>query len=326
MITVLLLVGAHWYDRRCDVEAYSCAGNIMVRALVIQRRCRKGVCMQVPNLVDFGGVDIELFFATEILKLRSLHYGYWDEIPALQDITIESIRQAQARFTERLLSHVPEGVESILDVGSGIGDNARALSARGYQVTAVSPDKNHAKYYASSPQIKFHNTTFEGFESDQRFDLIFVSEALDYFDRELGLKKFRRYLKPGGRVLIATMFRHKDKEFEDNFQLKDLPYVQLAEKHNFSLQKSVDITSNAVPTMMFAHWALLEYVQPSIEMGRIYLSASSPWKYWLFKLLLGKQIKEISRILSYYERRINPEYFKKNVRYVTLLFSMQPEA
>lgn len=281
---------------------------------------------RVQNLVDFGGFDLELFFATEILKLKSLHYGYWDEAPRLEDITLQSVRDAQARFTERLLSFIPEGVRTVLDVGSGIGDNARALAAKGYIVTAVSPDKNHAKYYgpAGENNITFHNTTFEGFESEQQFDLIFISEALNYFDQDVGLQKCRRYLKPGGHLLVAAMFRYGDsREFRDNYPLTELPYVQKAHGYGFTLLQSKDITPNTLPTMMLSNWAIREYVWPSLEMARRYFAASSPWKFWALKLLFGKQIKELTKILEYYEKRTAPEYFSKSMRYATLLFSLR---
>ena len=276
------------------------------------------------HLTEFDGFDLELFFATEILKLKSLHYGYWDELPLLEELSLENVRQAQARFTKRLLSFIPEGVQTILDVGAGIGDNARSLAARGYKVTAVSPDKNHANYYGPPGEgnITFHNQTFEAFDSKQTFDLIFISEALDYFDRRVGLRQCQRYLKPGGHLLIAAMFRFGDaREFGDDYQLSELPYVKLAVEHGFSLVRAADITKNTLPTMMLTHHALQEYLHPTLEMMRLYLSSSAPWKFWLLKRLFGKQLREVSKILAYYEQRTNPEYFSKSVRYTTLLFS-----
>ena len=67
---------------------------------------------RVRDIAGFDGLNLELFFVTEILKLRSLHYGYWEETP--ERIDLDSVRQAQADFTERLLSHIPPGVQKIL--------------------------------------------------------------------------------------------------------------------------------------------------------------------------------------------------------------------
>jgi SAM-dependent methyltransferase len=232
------------------------------------------------------------------------------------------VRQAQAEFTGRLLSHIPPGVHKILDVGSGIGDNARALASRGYIVTAISPDKNHPKYYGPPEEnnITFHNVSFEDFQSEERFDLVFISEALNYFDRDVGLQQCRKYLCPGGYLLIAGMFRSLDEQdFADDFQLHDLQYVRQAAGYNFSLLKTVDITRNVLPTMTLSSRAIKEYVRPSIGMAERYLKASGPWKLWLIKLFFAKQLRELSEILDYYQRRTAPEYFLRKIRYAILL-------
>jgi len=86
---------------------------------------------------DKPELNLELFFCTEVLKLKSLQYGYWEQEEKLD---LESIRRAQQHYTETLLEMIPEDVHNILDIGCGIGDNARALAAKGYHVTAISPD------------------------------------------------------------------------------------------------------------------------------------------------------------------------------------------
>ena len=91
-------------------------------------------------------LNFELYFVTEVLKLRSLHYGYWDEERSNGRLDLDEIQRAQSRFTERLISFVPPETKTILDVGAGIGDNARALSRSGHRVTAISPDRNHERY------------------------------------------------------------------------------------------------------------------------------------------------------------------------------------
>ena len=95
--------------------------------------------MSGPEKAWVAEQDFELYFVAEVLKLSSLHYGYWEVGEASGRIDLDEVRRAQSLFTDKLLSFIPGSVNTILDVGAGMGDNARALAAAGYRVTAISP-------------------------------------------------------------------------------------------------------------------------------------------------------------------------------------------
>ena len=139
-------------------------------------------------------LNFELYFVTEVLHLRSLHYGYWDGGRARTGVDLEEMAEAQARFTERLVDFVPPDVKTVLDVGAGIGDNAHALARLGHRVKAISPDGNHQSYFdeIGDPNVSFERSTFEAFESEDRFDLVLFSESHRYFDRRFGLERARQ--------------------------------------------------------------------------------------------------------------------------------------
>ena len=40
-------------------------------------------------------LNFELYFVTEVLKLHSLHYGYWDDGRSDDRIDLENVRQAR---------------------------------------------------------------------------------------------------------------------------------------------------------------------------------------------------------------------------------------
>lgn len=257
------------------------------------------------------GYNAELFFATAVLRLKSLHYGFWDTPP--EKVGLASIREAQTRFTERLMEFVPDNAGTVLDVGAGIGDSAQALAQRGLKVTAISPDRNHGRYFRKLRRqgIAYIRTGFENLDIAGRFDLIFICEALNYFDREIGLEQCRRYLDPNGHLLIASMFRHPDgKAYPERFALADLPYIALANKFGFTLLATRDVTANVLPTIEYAHRSLQRYAFPVVE-------ALS----WLSKTPLRQAIGSIQEVRSYYERRTEPEYFRTHIRYVFLLFA-----
>ena len=151
-----------------------------------------------------SNLDLELLFCVNVLKLNSLHYGYSD---APERLTLDSARAAQKRYTQTLLDAFPGDVKRVLDVGCGIGDNARAMVERGYAVTAVSPDANHEAYFAAHPcaGLRFVRSKFEALSLSGQFDLVLMSESQNYFDADAGFAQVRRYLRPGGYLFISGM-------------------------------------------------------------------------------------------------------------------------
>jgi len=75
--------------------------------------------------------------AHHFLGMNDLHYGYW---PAGLPVVPGNLAAAQAHYTELLMSRIPAGVRSILDVGMGAGTTARKLVEKGYRVDGVSPN------------------------------------------------------------------------------------------------------------------------------------------------------------------------------------------
>ena len=84
--------------------------------------------MDITESFTKKGINLELFLCSEILKLPSLHFGYWEKDDALN---MENMRKAQVRYNEQVATHVPAGVSSILDVGCGVGDISGYLSGKG---------------------------------------------------------------------------------------------------------------------------------------------------------------------------------------------------
>ena len=74
-------------------------------------------------------IDHVLKLYSETIRSSYLHYGFWDDPESvdLETITLQSIKDAQARYIEHLASFIPESVSLILDVGCGIGGNTDFL-------------------------------------------------------------------------------------------------------------------------------------------------------------------------------------------------------
>jgi ubiquinone/menaquinone biosynthesis C-methylase UbiE len=191
----------------------------------------------------------------------------------------------------------------VLDVGAGVGDNARALAQRGSNVVAISPDQAHARYFRSRPDnhIRYIQTTFERLVIDQQFDLVFISEALNYFDRRAGLEQVRRFLRPRGHLLVASIFtRPPPNVYPHDFDIANEEYVGLARQYGLDLIQSRDVTENVSATISYAGRMLRRYVFPAFR--------------W------ASALDRARNILTYYERRTDVHYFRTHYRYAFLLF------
>jgi SAM-dependent methyltransferase len=281
--------------------------------------------MGQQNITEFDGLDLELFFCTEILKLNSLHYGYWEESekPTEGDnkLTLECLRDGQQKYTDMLIEAIPKNVKSILDVGCGIGDVSRTLSKLEYDVTAISPDSNHAKYFENHlSKLTFLQTKFEDLDIDSKFDLILMSESQNYFPTEIGFRQCTSFLLPKGYLLVAGMFRK-----DSNSKIAEVPntiedYAKAAEKHRLLLIENVDITENILPTIDFIYESMQNYVEPGAKMLSQFISSIAPLKSWFIKIIFRKQINKTLQIYDYYRKRTNPLFFEKNIVYARLLF------
>lgn len=270
------------------------------------------------SYLDCDGLDLELYLCSEVLKLRSLHYGYWkcNEKP-----TIHNLRKSQQRYTDTLIALIPPNVTAVLDVGSGIGDVAHALANRGYIVVAISPDKNHEKYFPiATNNLSFVPITFEAFTSNEQYDLILMSESQNYFPTEEGFQQCKRYLKPNKYLLVSGIFRKEaGRGFRDVTNVEE-EYLRQASHHGFKLLKRVDITKRVLPTLVLAHNAIQEHVEPVGFMIDHYLTSTAWLKTKVLRWLFWRQIEKVRDIFHYYQRRTSPSGFEHKCRYLRLLF------
>ena len=264
-------------------------------------------------------LDLELLFVTEVLKLPSLHYGYWEPGDPL---TFPALRRAQARYTETLVELIPDTVKAILDVGTGVGDNAAALATRGYRVIAISPDTGLTRHSpdAHNNGVRFHTAKFEDLSLSDTFDLILMAESHNYFYADAAFAQCRRYLRPGGYLLVSGMFGRADKpKPRDILYCKD-DYVGQARQNGFRLVKGIDITASVLPTLEMTQKGYRDYVVPGLGLAGRYLERSAPLQWRILKLLCRRRFRELENLHRYYEERMDPGLFRQNATYERLLF------
>lgn len=109
-------------------------------------------------------VDWNLKFLREIFGLECLHFGYWEKG---EELNLENLKKSQQRYIEKLLSAVPKGVKTVLDVGCGTGEVAKNLLSENYLVECLSPNEYQYNIFKKNlPNVRCYLTKFGNFNID----------------------------------------------------------------------------------------------------------------------------------------------------------------
>lgn len=114
----------------------------------------------------------------------------------------ETLAQARAAGTFRHID-IPEG-KRVLDVGCGGGYFLRICAKLGATVQGVDPSPIAAAQ-ARAQGIEVFNGLLEDFDTQDRFDVITMSQVLEHTPDPVGtLKKMKSLLAPGGMIWIGV--------------------------------------------------------------------------------------------------------------------------
>jgi MPBQ/MSBQ methyltransferase len=270
--------------------------------------------------------DLELNLYTKVLKLKSLHWGYWLKN---EKLTKDNLEKAQRRYTEKIIETIPKGVKTILDVGAGIGDNAQALSKSGFRVFALSPEPSQEEIFREickkDKNITFIQSKYEDFNTKDKFDLILMSESSNYFPLKEGAVQSKAVLKKDGYLLVFGLFRKKNtpeysewnvaSAFEKEYKLK-----------GFKIIRKVDITEQVTPSMDLAYNYYRQHLSPFIEVMTTYYQRAFKLKAKLLLLVFRKEVQFLKTIVTkVIPERLDVEKYKKFGRYYIYLFQLSPE-
>lgn len=265
------------------------------------------------------GLIIGLHLGHFILGTRDLHYGLWqDDL----EVSLQNFPEAQRRYTDFLLSHIPAGVNRILDVGCGAGGVATELLARGYHVEGVSPSPllSEAAQQQAGDGFKIHQGRFEDIEfgNDEKFDLVMFSESFQYIALRTVLENAQRRLNPGGYILICDFFKtnatgrsvigggHPDDEFMTVLQQSDLEVLE-----------NKDITHETAPNYNLVDRMGRELLLPTFKLIDYAFGQNHPWLAKLLRWKYRKKIRKLNR--KYLAGERNAESFARFKVYRLLL-------
>lgn len=260
-------------------------------------------------------VDRSLRFYEEVLGLGYLHYGWWEPGEALG---LEGLKAAQHRYAERLADWIPEGVETVLDVGCGTGGNAKLLTSRGYRVEGLSPDPFQEERFVARTGLTFHRARFQDFQPTKPYDLVLMSESSQYvpLDRLFGAVS---RAASGGRLLLSDYFplvkdgrpiTRSGHRYED--------FRAAAAAAGFTILREEDVTEAVLPTLGYAEELVERYARPTLALVVDTLAERHPWVLRLARWVLRKRI---AKILDQREL-IDPAAFRQAKRYQFFLFQV----
>ena len=232
------------------------------------------------------GLEIGLIFFKHFLNTEYLHYGFFDdELPA----DIANLAKAQQNYADFLMSHIPTGTKTILDVGCGSGKFASELIKKGYTVDCVSPGTiltNHARGVLGD-KVQIYQSKFEDVKTDNKYDLILFSESFQYIPMDNSFTNGLNALNSGGHIMISDFFQidvegksplgggHNFKEFQE-----------IIKKYPVKLIKEQDITKETAPTIDIVNSLSMEVLFPITNLISLLAEDRFPlavkfikWKY-----------------------------------------------
>ena len=115
--------------------------------------------------------------------------------------------RCRERMIDRCLRNLPPG--NVLELGFMDGQWTDRFLAIGCRVTVVEGARSNFEYgrqkYAGRGDVEMVHSTFESFEPGRKFDCIHMGGMLKHLDDPVALlRRSRKWLAPGGGLLIAT--------------------------------------------------------------------------------------------------------------------------
>ncbi len=265
-----------------------------------------------------AGLNLFHFF----LGTRDLHYGLWsDDL----EVNIRNLPQAQARYTDFLVGHIPDGVSRILDVGCGAGGVAVALRKRGYRVEGVSPSPllTEAARQNAGDDFRIHEGRFEdvAFAAGDSFDLVLFSESFQYITLDRVLDDARARLAPGGYVLICDFFKTDapGKSIIGGGHRLDR-FRAVLDASPFEVIEDIDITRETAPNLDIVEQMGRELLLPTGRLIGYFLDRNHPWLARLLRWKYRKKLAKIER--KYLSGERNGANFARHKNYRLLLLRL----
>jgi len=241
-------------------------------------------------------LDVEALLSEVVFGHGFLHYGYWPK-GRPDTPSAEVLGRAQQAYFDRLAAAIPAGAKSILDVGSGTGSNAMALTRLGYRVQCLCPSEqlNQIARRKLPATVPVHTLRFEDFDSAERFDLCLFAESFHYIELAAALRQITRYGRDG--AIIFDYFR-RAAQAADSGGTRGTHADFLAEvERQGALRVAVDedLTEAILPTFYVLDHLKNAHFSPFVQRLRAEYRAANPVKAFFAERLLGRFLDRLVR-------------------------------
>jgi SAM-dependent methyltransferase len=267
------------------------------------------------------GLEAGLMVFKFFLKTEYLHYGYF--IDGLEtDVT--NLKKAQENYTAMLISNIPSGTKTILDVGCGSGKTAQVLSSKGFRIDCVSPSQLLTSYARkiTPEQVQFYQCKFENLVTDKKYDLVMFSESFQYIPMDKSIPNAKNLLNKGGHIIVSDFFNN-DPERKSKLGGGHDYTTWLRLKETFGIKTLVenDITSETAPTIGISDQFYMEVLKPVWSSVWALVEDKFPFVVKLVRRLYRKKLDKMEK--KHFSGEINAENFIKYKKYMFYLFQVQ---
>ncbi|NLY88788.1 MAG: methyltransferase domain-containing protein [Firmicutes bacterium] len=268
--------------------------------------------------------NVMLKYYLDLSGTDYLHWGYWEEGA---ELSLENFQAAQDRYAEELFKLIPPGVEWILDVGCGVGGNAKKLKEKGYKVAGLAPDPYQEQLFKerTGGEIPFLLTTFQDYKPERPYDLVLMSESVQYIPLDMTFVKAKEVLPTGGYLLTSDYYRLESSKGVKEHHLPSIylqDFLEEAESQGFEILKQEDISAAVLPTLHYGQMLFSRYIKPTFSAQLLALKVHLPLGYKILKSFLRLRIKgeAIETIIRNNLVPLHPEVFSKYMKYLIILF------
>jgi 2-polyprenyl-3-methyl-5-hydroxy-6-metoxy-1,4-benzoquinol methylase len=269
-----------------------------------------------PVKVDYG---LRLFH--EVFKLEALHFGLFNDG---EEPTLDNLRLAQRRYTDRLVELFPPGVTRVLDAGCGTGATGAILHQKGLQVECLTPDAYQVQVFRKlrGEAIPLHQARLQDFRPATPYDVVLMSESGQYVPTADLLAAAKRCGKPGGWLVMSDYFRKEPGAYYKTCHVMG-DFLRAAQEAGLTLEHQEDVTERALPTLVVGKRIYTEYVLPVLEIVAGYIQDKAPVLKSVAELFLGGKIAKMKWYLyDKSEEKLDVDQFRARLNYVFLRFKL----